>query len=241
MLYIACLILLHHRVVKNDTFTSVKMEQLEKGIRTLTHDWRNVLNGINLRIAAAAYAEKPADCESDLKDAQQLITAATGELSALSRKLSTPEITPISYPAAFFIEDLQAYLSQQLTLNALQLDWKKSELSQNVIVDFVAISQAVMELVGNALRHLVPNGRISVSASESDGFLNLSLEEKKTADLEPNDWGLAPFSTTEKSRMGLGIFFVRRVLAAHGGRLQFAFSTEEKILKTTLQIPLEVA
>ena len=241
MLYTVCVIPLHQHVVNDDTITSVNIDQLEKAIRTLTHDWRNVLNGINLRITSAAYSEKPEELESDLKDAQNLIAAATKELTALSRKLTTPQIAMISYPATFFIEDLQAFLSQQLAENAMKLEWKKSELSHNVMVDFVAITQAVMELIGNAMRHLLPDGRIGISSEEKNGFLCVAFEEKKTAELEPTRWGMTPFSTNEKGRLGLGIFFVRRVLAAHGGGVDFSFSEAEKILKTILQIPLEVA
>ena len=234
------MILLHQRVVNDDTLTSVKLDQLEQGIRTLTHNWRNVLNGINLRITSASYAEKPEELKADLADAQQLITAATKELNALSRKLTTPQIAVISYPATFFIEDLQAFLSQQLAENAMKLEWKKSELSQNVLVDFVAIGQAVMELIENALRHLIPDGRICISFEEKNGFLCVAFEEKKTAELDPIQWGREPFSKNEKGRMGLGVFFVRRVLATHGGRVDFFFSEPDKTLKTTLQIPLEV-
>ena len=223
--------------MNQDTAETVRIDQVEQGMRTLAHDWRNVLNGINLRITSATYAEKPADREADLADAQQLIATATKQLTLLSRKMTAPKVTPIPYLSSFLIEDLSGYLSQQLGVNAMKLDWKKSELSGKAMVDFGAISQAFCELIENTLQRLSGDTRVPISSTEDAGFLAISWSETTSGETQPESWGKAPFQTTERGKLGLGIFYARRVLEAHGGTLKF--TTADSRLQTTLRIPLE--
>lgn len=217
---------------------TLRFSDLERGVHTLTHDWRNVLNGINLRIMSAGYAEKPEEHDAELAEATELIGQATTQLGAFSRKLSEPRIEAISYPTAFFIEDLSAYLSQQKSMNALKVEWKSEVLSRKINIDFLALSQATLELVENSLRHLPEEAKLTIYAAEEDKFLTVSWVEKSSGNLDTSSWGQAPFNTNERGRMGLGTFFARRIFEAHGGRL--VYSAKDQSLETKVQIPLEL-
>ncbi|MEO7932294.1 MAG: ATP-binding protein [Chthoniobacterales bacterium] len=226
--------------MNEDTPDSVDIQQVEQGLRTLTHDWRNVLNGINLRISSAKYAETDAEWESDLEEAHQLIVAATAQLGALSRRIATPTVTAIPYPVDFFLEDLAGYLSQHLGENALKLEWEKSAASGKVVLDFGLIAQAVSELIENSLRRLSADAKLSIAAREAGGFLALCWSERYEGDSDPETWGRQPFSSSERGRMGLGLYFARRVLAAHGGDIQFEQNALNGMLQTTVCIPMKL-
>ncbi len=229
-----------HGVVNDDTSDMVNIQQVEQGMRTLTHDWRNVLNGINLRISAAKYADTDAECESDLDEAHQLIVSATSQLSALNRRIATPSMMAIPYPADFFLEDLSPFLSLQAGEKAAQITWEKSPAAGKVVVDFVLISQAIGELIENSLRHLSADAKILITAHEDDEFLVLSWTEKYNGDTDPESWGHQPFSSNVRGHMGLGLYFARRVLAAHSGVIQFERNAVNETLQTNVRIPMQL-
>lgn len=209
-------------------------------MRTLMHDWRNVLNGVNLRISSAKLAETSEEMAFDLADAQQLIASATSKLGMISLRLAAPSVAAIPYPADYFLEDLASFLSQKTGGKAMQLAWEKTPLNGKVVVDFTSLSQAVTALIENTLRHLPADGKITIATREDAGFLLLSWSEPASGDLFPETWGCQPFFTTERGHLGLGLFFARRVLLAHRGSLSFNFSKTSRTLQTTLRLPLEI-
>ena len=223
--------------MNNDTEEAVGIAQLESGMRTLVHDWRNVLNGINLRISSAKYAEETADREEDLAEAQQLVVSATAQLTSLSRRLTAPSVTPIPYPTAHFFEDVAAHIGGKMGKNASRLKWETEGLAEGaVLVDFIAMSQALGELLDNTLRYLSSGGTVTINSRLEDACLVLSWNEPK-AGPPTSEWGQMPFFTTERGRLGLGLYFARRILQAHGGSLSFDYSDAEQEMETTLRIP----
>ncbi len=227
-----------HGVVKNDTLRTVALPLVENGFKTLAHDWRNSLNGINLRILAAAAAPDDAARESDFAEARRLIVEATAKITRLSEQIAEPAVSLIPYPARFLIDDLVVAVTRKLAPEPGLLDWENRAPEQKVLVDFAAFAAAVSELLENSLRHIAANSPLTVSVRAERGDLIISWIEKNRQPLSPEQWGTEPFLTNERGHIGLGIYSARRMLLAHQGSLKFHYSPSEQTLRTTLGIPL---
>ena len=226
--------------MNEDTSSTVSIHLMEQGIRTLTHDWRNVLNGINLRLISAQVAEETKVCNFDLSEIQQLIASATSYLNGLSRKLSAPNLEMMAYPNEYFLEDLADYLQKKTEFDSTKIKWEKSSIQGKTLVDFIAISQTVSELIENTLRYLSVENEISIFSRTENGFLVIGWSENIVGTPLIKDWGMKPFLTTEQGRLGLGLYYARRILEAHRGYLRFDFAEDSHTLTTNLLLPLEV-
>jgi two-component system sensor histidine kinase BaeS len=98
-------------------------------------------------------------------------------------------------------------------------------------VDAARVAQLLSNLVGNAIAHTPPGGRVTVRyavdtgdrASEHDGALRLSVSDTGPG-IAPDD--LPHLFTAfwrgdrrERSGVGLGLWIARAIVEAHGGEL----------------------
>lgn len=90
--------------------------------------------------------------------------------------------------------------------------------------DTHAIGRVVTNLVNNARRHGPALGRITVSLERRVGAVDLAVRDEG-AGIPEEDRAIAfhPWQRSERSRgtpgMGLGLFIVREIVAAHGGHV----------------------
>jgi K+-sensing histidine kinase KdpD len=225
--------------VNNDTSGAVSIDLVEQGMRTLAHDWRNVLNGINLRISSAQMADEPGELETDLGEAHELIVSATKELGRLSRRIAKPTVSAIPYPIAHFVEDTSHFLRQNVGTNADRIKWEDTAGEGKVLVDFAAVSAAMGELIDNTFRYVPAAESVTINVARDGEFLRVSWSENHLGDPPTPDWGKVPFFTTQRGRLGLGLYFANRVMEAHNGSLLFEFSTTTRVLQTSFRLPLE--
>jgi nitrogen-specific signal transduction histidine kinase len=64
------------------------------------------------------------------------------------------------------------------------------------------------------------------------------LEGKTSLPSAPETWGCEPLVSTRRSGFGMGLFFARRVLAAHQGEVRFTFDPGAEQLTTRVSLPL---
>ena len=87
-------------------------------------------------------------------------------------------------------------------------------------VDSVRLTQALMNLVINAIQAVEKNGRIDVSAAVSAEILSVFVRDNGPG--IPADKVTAlfdPFFTTKAEGHGLGLWIAQQIVTAHGGRL----------------------
>ena len=160
-------------------------------------------------------------------------------MSAVSRKISQPEILQIPYPTGEFTADVQVHFDKLGQISAGRLFWTTDLKKGRVMVDYNQFAMALEELLSNSLRRLPDSDRLDISVVETADNLTFSWMQKSNPRLSPEDWGETPFFTTERGRLGLGVWFARQVLEKHEGGLDFVYSEKEKTLLTVLRIPLE--
>lgn len=98
----------------------------------------------------------------------------------------------------------------------------------NVSVDTVQIQQVVLNLLRNGMESMQSvdcrdGSSIKLKASlRGDGSIEISVVDHGSGVSEVAEESLfAPFATTKKSGMGMGLSISRAIVIAHGGRLDF--------------------
>lgn len=92
----------------------------------------------------------------------------------------------------------------------------------------VSIDRAVGNLLDNAVRYTPCEGEISLALRAADGHLSIAVEDSGSGfSAEALSKGEQPFFTSEASRpqnghLGLGLYFVARVVRSHGGELRLS-------------------
>jgi two-component system sensor histidine kinase HydH len=107
-----------------------------------------------------------------------------------------------------------------------------------VMADPVRLTQALLNLVINAIQAVERKGRVEVSASAAEGGVNVSVSD--------NGPGIAPerlasifdpFFTTKTEGSGLGLWIAQQIVTAHGGTLQ-AQNRPSGGAMVTMRLPL---
>lgn len=129
-----------------------------------------------------------------------------------------------------------------LNKNGNQLDIKASPVLPPVNVDSARITQVLVNLIANAVRHTV-NGIITIAAQQVDRFVEVSVTDTGTG-IAPED--ISKLFTRFQSRSagsqetgtGLGLYICKHIVEEHGGQMTVE-STPGVGTKMAFSIPLE--
>ncbi len=204
-------------------------------VRQLTHDVRNQLNGLELEGALIADSlTTPESIESLARIREQLHQVAVN-LRALSAKFAdpSPALSPISAVELFLIFQEQAANVESLP----PIDWSHSLKRERINVDASELAAVAKELLANA-RDYSTGGRLTVRASAGGATVIYEFHEPKSASVETERWGRAPFQSSRRDRYGLGLWEARRLVEANRGNITHEYQSEAKRLLTRLSFPI---
>ena len=114
-----------------------------------------------------------------------------------------------------------------------------------VSADRDRIARVLVNLLGNAIRHTAPGGKIKVDARHSNGEITVCVSD--TGEGIPSEFHAKifdKFAQVESHRhrrsysTGLGLTFCKLAIEAHGGRI-WVESEPEKGSKFTFTLPVE--
>lgn len=192
------------------------------------HDLRNPLNTIQLGATLLAQRLKDGELEIvkritratsvALRLIQDLLVFSRVSAAGLELNLETANVFELLLAC---VEDsrLRAIGKREVVL---QLE---SDVEEGVaVVDALRIEQAVGNVLSNALTYSSPGSRIDVRASSDAHALYIDIENRggriQAGDVAKLFEQGARFSNvTEHGSLGLGLFIVERIIAAHGGRI----------------------
>ena len=222
---------------------AVPFERVAAMVRQLTHDVRNGFNAMELQAAYVAELlrdpEDVADAAGEVKRLRGMIADNANSLRRLSARFHVAPPNPIRYPANLFVEDFRARLAKTLPDFAPQVAWTQDLAGEAVSVDVEMILAALGEIFQNAAHFQEPGERVSAHAAVQAGRFQIELHEHHTAlPAPPATWGREPFVSTRPGGHGLGLFHARRLLAAHGGGVEFTHDAVSAQLTTRVFLPL---
>jgi two-component system sensor histidine kinase HydH len=221
---------LNARVRQLQDELSEKNRQLERSNRLaalgemaagLAHEIRNPLGGIQLY--AAMLAQDVHDRPDSAKTVKKIIGGVKRVEELVSQVLHfTREITanPAPCDVAQIVLDAVELAQAKAHGSNVRVELQSPE-SLERSVDSRLISQAVLNLVLNAIEALEGNGTVTVRlAAAGDDHLSLTVEDTGPGiPPESLDRVFNPFFTTKDEGTGLGLAIVHRIVEAHNGTI----------------------
>lgn len=145
-----------------------------------------------------------------------------------------------------FIKEILADIEMQIKKYNLELHLSTDQNIPDVYIDREKIKMAIFNLLDNAVKYNVPNGRIAIKIQKSDelNFLEVSVQDTgvgMTAEEVKNLFNKF-FRTTTSQKInsegsGLGLYITKNIILAHGGKI-WAESEPGRGTKITFTLPV---
>jgi signal transduction histidine kinase len=217
---------------------SVRWHDMVKFVRQLSHDIRNNLNAVELQSAYLAELAEETEMKNEIQRLREMVSEVGANLQRLTAGLSHVSRTPISYPAADFIEDLKQKLAKDFADNAAKVTWDMELKDATLQIDPQLAQQAFLELFSNAFQHERNIKTISAKAYlDKDRFVFELREPKVRFELSTENWGREPLQNVSQGHYGLGLNRARSIAEAHGGNFRAEYDQKISTLVTTLTLP----
>ena len=113
--------------------------------------------------------------------------------------------------------------------------------------DAMRIEQALVNLVGNAVKYSPTGGDVRVALAQRDGHASIVVSDEGIGIDAAEIAGLGkPFARGSRrartfSGMGIGLYLARLVAEGHGGSLELRSDGEDKGTTVTMELPREGA
>lgn len=207
-----------------DKMTELKLQMPTALAMGLAHEIRNPLNSINLNIALLERRIRSLDVETDtlspvldvMRSEIRRIRGMTSEIMDFAKPI---EIRPSWQEAAQLFEELRTTHGPTLEVSNIELE-TTIEGEATLYCDVDRFKQVLLNLLTNAIEALGEQGTIHIHV------LNTSYETR--IEVKDNGQGMSSnerfrvfdlFFTTKAAGTGLGLPIVRKIVEAHGGRI----------------------
>ncbi len=168
----------------------------------------------------------------DPAERDETVTLVMDELDRMSRfvddllLLARAERADFLLPEPLDLDDLAAELDAKAR-GLGERDWRLERSSGPVtlVADRQRLTQAVMNLAGNAVQHTQPGGRITIGAASEGGHVRLSVaDDGPGIPRSDRQRVFARFARGDGPRRsdgaGLGLAIVQAIAEAHGGSVE---------------------
>jgi two-component system sensor histidine kinase KdpD len=169
------------------------------------------------------------------------LTTRLLRMARLDRNDVKPQMEPASISALLrpLVEQCQSHFGRRISITAPSQDVE-------IMADPELLSLAMNQLLDNACKYSAPDTTVTVDLASADGFAEVSVSnEGRSIRPEEQDLIFERFfrgAETEDvtAGAGLGLFVARKIVRAHGGRLELN-PKQNTCTATTFQIRLPVA
>jgi PAS domain S-box-containing protein len=129
----------------------------------------------------------------------------------------------------------------------VQIEFEPPAEDIEPVADAAQVEDAVLNLIINALEAIQGEGKVAISIRRTESDSEAEFDEEAVIEVSDTGTGISeedlarifhPFFTTTKGGTGLGLPAVRRIVRAHGGRVE-AKSTVGEGSTFTIYLPLE--
>jgi signal transduction histidine kinase len=190
----------------------------------VAHNIRNPLAG--MRSAAQLGLADADDAQASRKVLHDII-GAVDRLEAWVRQLlvySAPlDLARVPHDINGMLRDVLALLRPSLDAKRLRLALDLTPELPALSLDEQHLEQAFAALVSNAVDACPAGGRLTVSTRRTDGGIGIVVKDSGGG-MPPEvlQKAFQPYFTTKPTGVGLGLVMARRMIEAHGGRIEIA-------------------
>ncbi len=198
-------------------------EQREDLLRAVSHDLRNPLQIVVLqaqRLLALASDDRPRRGAAGIVAAARRMDRMLRDLADSARSEGGPiELDRKAVPLRPFV--VQLLEGSEGVLDASRVDLAIPDELPDVQADPDRLDRILVNLVGNALKY--SPGRVRIRAEGADGEVRIAVEDGgpgiAEADLPRLFERYYRGQRHEGEGLGLGLYIVRKLVEAHGGRI----------------------
>ncbi len=250
ILGMAAIFYTQHRHLAEVRTLEAEMERRER-LSTLgnmaaavAHEIRNPLNAVSMGLQRLRVEFQPAEAEEyrgllDLVQGEvRRLNAIVEDFLSLARPLSLkPE--PIQVPA--LLDEVLLLADGEARASGITIERAIPTELPPLDADRDRIKQVLLNLVLNALQAMPGGGTLTLGASASSGTLTLCVTDTGGGippEVHPRLF--EPYVTTKAKGLGLGLAIARRIVEAHGGRIE-AENPPEGGSRFRVTLPLRAA
>jgi signal transduction histidine kinase len=224
-----------------------KRDLLARLLGRLAHEIRNPLSSLDIHVQLM---------EEDLGAlAPQMREQLTPRLEIIHGELHRLESIVSNFlrlagPSALDLEPVEALklvthvcelLRPEAAARGIEIEPRIAEAFPTFQADPVRLTQALLNLVINAMQAVERQGRIEVAAHSLKGMVSLAVLDDGPG-IAPEKLAsiFDPYFTTKVEGNGLGLWIAQQIVIAHGGTLQ-AQNRPERGAAFTMLLPLKPA
>jgi len=191
----------------------------------VAHEVRNPLNAISVGLQRLREEFRPPANQAEYARFVDLMQGEVKRLNGIveeSLSLARPiSLKPEPVRVGELLQEVAALLQADADARGVRLSLAVPRDLPAARLDRDSVRQVVLNLILNGLEAMPGGGTLSVSASALRDSLILTVEDTGDgipADLLPRIF--EPYVTTKTRGMGLGLPIARRIVEAHGGRIE---------------------
>jgi signal transduction histidine kinase len=190
----------------------------------VAHEIRNPLNAVSMGLQRLRGEFQPAEADEyrrllDLVQGEvRRLNAIVEDFLSLGRPLSLKP-APIAIPALF--DEVLQLAEGEARASGIRIERALARELPALQADRDRIKQVLLNLVLNALQAMPGGGTLTLGASASAGSLTLEVADTGGGiPAEVLGRLFEPYVTTKAKGLGLGLAIARRIVEAHGGRIE---------------------
>lgn len=186
------------------------------------HELRNTLSGIGL----AAQLLKKTVNQGDEKS--QKVIALLDESYEKTRRIITElldfsKILDIKKENSCIHQLIDYALRSPRKMENIAVQKNYTDEDDCIQADTIQLDRVFKNLINNAIEAMPEGGTISITTKRLEKKFKITIEDTGTGIAEKNMGSVfTPLFTTKKAGVGLGLVFVKEIIEAHGGTIDFS-------------------
>jgi two-component system sensor histidine kinase HydH len=189
----------------------------------VAHEIRNPLSAVSMGLQRLRAEFEPADGEEyrrmvDLVQGEvRRLNGIVGEFLSLARPI---QLRPEPVQVAALLDEIRRLVEPQAARAGIVIEQTTPAGLPDLRADRDRVKQVLLNLVLNAIEAMPSGGRLTLGAAASTTALTLTVTDTGEGippDLLPRVF--EPYMTTKAKGLGLGLAIARRIVEAHGGRI----------------------
>ena len=199
---------------------------LSRLLARFAHEIRNPLSSLDIHVQLLEedLAEATAQVKEKTASRFEIIHGELHRLESIVKHFlslagpSSLDLHPIDVSKV--ISHVCQLLRPEAAARGIEIAVKLPDTSPLIAADSAQLTQALLNLVINAIQAVERNGLVEVSARTDERSEVLTIEVRDTGAGIPADKESAifePFFTTKAEGSGLGLWIVQQIITAHGG------------------------
>jgi two-component system sensor histidine kinase HydH len=222
-----------------------KRDLLARLLGRLAHEVRNPLSSLDIHVQLLEedLASLAPQMREQLTPRLEIIHGELHRLEGIVERflrLAGPagvDLEPVEIPK--ILTHVCELLRPEAAARDIEISAQVEDSLPRVMADPIRLTQALLNLVINAIQAVERKGRVEVTANVADGRVSVTVSDNGPG-IPPEKLAsiFDPYFTTKTEGSGLGLWIAQQIVTAHGGSLEARNGASGGAV-VTMQLPLD--